>query len=424
MRDRKVAWISGTLRAKLGPEGCRMLTVLLTFLAMGIVLAANYVLLAGQAGGMTRKDFMTLWTGGRALVLGLNPYDEAVWRPLSTSYGDTWLPNAICVYPMWTILFFVPFSFLPTQMAGAMWMTLCEIALLGGIVLTAHALRWPKYGSHLPWLLIGLALFRPIFPAISNGQLAPMLFFLLAAAYYSHTRGHFFAAGVLLALQIAKPNLTLLFVPLVGLILLTRRDWRTLSGLVAGGLALLAASWIVLPGWVLSWLGAAEKARMASITPTWWGLSYDLVGEAHWQLLAGGGVAAIILGTVLVIWRERHENLLFSTGLALAVSTFATPYLWAYDQLVLFFPAMVGLDWGITSGRGRAWVWTGAWLLIVVGLSWGLLYVAMDRGIDTLSAFVTVGVTAYFVVAWEARKWCRRQPHGSSEAGGAGGPGA
>jgi hypothetical protein len=273
-----------------------------------------------------------------------------------------------------------------------------------GVILTAQALRWRDYRRYLLWIIVGLALFRPIFSAIANGQLAPILFFLLAAAFYLHRRGYPFMAGVLLALQVTKPNLTVFFVPLLGLILLVRRDWRALSGLVAGGLGLLLASWIVLPGWIFQWLAAAEKGRVASITPTAWGLAHDLVGEVYWTALAGAIVAILVLGTVVVIWRQKDDDGLFSLGFALGVSTFATPYLWAYEQLVLFFPAMVGLYWGVGSGRWPRSVWIGAWLLVVVGLSWVLVFVAMSRGIDTWSAFVTLGVMTYFVVAWHAHR--------------------
>jgi hypothetical protein len=115
-------------------------------------------------------------------------------------------------------------------------------------------------------------------------------------------------------------------------------------------------------------------------------------------------VAAMVLGMVMVIWRQKDDDWLFSLGLALGVSAFATPYLRAYEQIVLFFPAMVGLYWGTTSGRWRPSAWIGAWLLVVVGLSWVLVFVAMSRGIDNWIAFVTLGVMGYFLIAWRAHR--------------------
>ena len=386
----------------MGANGYRVLAAFLVLLGIGSVLFANYTMLASKAGGMTRKDFMSLWSDGKALALGLNPYDEAVWRPLRANHGDTWLPDAICPFPAWTILFFVPLSLLPTQMAGALWMTISEIALIGGVFMLVRALNWHSSPRYWVWGLVGVMLFRPLFSAIANGQLVPVLFFLLALAFYTYQKGYYAVAGMLLALQITKPSLTLFLVPLLGLILLVRRDWRTLGGFVGGGLGLLAVSWIVLPGWLFQWLGTAKKAEIAGITPTAWGLAYDLIGDRYQTLVAIVSIALLCLVITAVIWRPRRDNLLFSLGIALGLSVFATPYLWAYEQLILLFPALVGLYWGTTSNGAKRQLWVGGWLLVTFGLSWTLPWVAMLRGVDTWSALVTLGVTGYFVVAWKA----------------------
>ena len=376
-------------------------TVLLLILVFILVTVANYYLLAIKNGGMTHRDFMSLWTGGKALTLGLNPYDPAVWRPLRASYGDTWLPDATAPFPAWTFLFFIPFSFLSTQLAGAIWMTLSEIALIAGVALLAKGLEWNNFARYLPWLLIGLALFRPIFSAIAGGQLAPVLFFLLVWSFYLHRRGYPLWSGVVLALQITKPNITMFYLPMAGVIFLLRRDWRMLGGMIAGGAALLAASWVVLPGWVLQWLVAVEKSSVAFRTPTVWGLSFELTqGISQWLTLSIAGVAAVQLLTAIIIWRQRKDDWLCSFAFALAASIFTTPYLWAYDQLPLYFPAMVGLYWGINSQRGKSGVWIAVWLTMMVGLSWGLTFVAASRGVDTLSAFVTLSVAFYLTAGY------------------------
>ena len=113
----------------------RILTVILFIVLVGLVVWANYFMQANLSGKMTGKDFMSLWTGGKAIVLGLNPYDVNVWRPLRAAYGCNWMPDPISPWPLWTHLFFVPFSFLNTQVAGALWMTICEFSLILGISL-------------------------------------------------------------------------------------------------------------------------------------------------------------------------------------------------------------------------------------------------------------------------------------------------
>lgn len=378
----------------------RIPVVLLFALIIGLIVWANYSTVAIQAGRMTNQDFMSLWTGGKAIALGLNPYDAKVWRPLRAAYGSTWMPDLVSPFPLWTLLFFVPFSFLTTQAAGALWMTICELSLVWGIALLAQRLGW-KGRSHL-LLLLGATLFRPTFHAIRRGQLSPVLFLLVAAAYALHERDHPFGAGLLLALQIVKPNLAATFLPTVGIIFLMRRDWRALTGMVTGGLILLAASWIVLPGWLFQWLAAAEKLRVAHITPTLWALAYELGGERLWPgsaIVAGG---LLYLGLLVFLWRRRQSDWLFGLCLAVIASTFLTPYLWVYEQLVLLFPTIVALHWGLISERGPRWAWWGGWSLASVVLSWLLFFVAIRYGVDTWSAFVPLASLGYLLLAWHA----------------------
>ncbi|MCD6554373.1 MAG: DUF2029 domain-containing protein [Anaerolineae bacterium] len=371
--------------------------VLLFGLAIGLIFWGNYSTLATESGRMTNKDFMSLWTGGKAITLGLNPYDVEVWRPLRAAYGSTWMPDRIAPFPLWTFLFFAPLSFLSTQAAGALWMTLCELSLVSGIFLTTRILGWKGRAPLL--LLLGAALFRPVFPAIANGQLSPVLFLFLPATYALHERGHPFAAGLLLALQAVKPNLTIIFLPTVGVIFLIRRDWRTLIGMVTGGLILLAASWIVLPGWLFQWLAAAEKGQVAYATPTLWGLAYELGGEQLWPGSAVGAGVLLYLGLLFLLWKQRRSDWLFGFGLAVIASTFLSPYLWAYEQLVLLFPTIIALHWGLTSKRGPRWAWWAGWWLTGVVLSWLLLFVAQQREVDTWSAFIPLASLGYFVLA-------------------------
>jgi hypothetical protein len=334
------------------------------------------------------------------VALGLNPYDREVWNPLRAEYGSTWFPNPVCAYPLWTVMFFTPLSLLSPQQAGALWMTLCELALLFGVILLVRALRWHEGRRYLPLIFAGIALFRPIYPAIANGQLSPVLFFLLAASLAAHRSGHRVCAGLLLALQVTKPNLAVLFIPTAGLIFLVRRDWKTLGGFVAGGLGLLAISWCVRPGWPWKWLSISSKAQVARITPTAWGMAYDIGGPRHGLALACLIVAVACLGLLITVFKQRHQDWLLSMGLALCASTFVTPYLWAYEQLVLLLPAIVGLYWGTSSRPQQRWIWQVSWVVVIIGLSWALAGIATSRGIDTWSAFVPLAIAAYLCLAW------------------------
>ncbi len=54
------------------------------------------------------KDFMSLWTGGKAVLLGLDPYHPSVWQSLRATYGSVWMPDARAPFPLWTFLLMTP----------------------------------------------------------------------------------------------------------------------------------------------------------------------------------------------------------------------------------------------------------------------------------------------------------------------------
>ncbi|MEA3377014.1 MAG: glycosyltransferase family 87 protein [Chloroflexota bacterium] len=272
----------------------RVLSVVLGLAIVSLVVYANYSMQVTLSGRMTRKDFMSLWTGAKAIVLGLNPYDPAVWRPLRVAYGCNWNPDQVSPWPHWTHLLFVPLSFFTPEVAGAIWMTTCELSLILGISLLIRISGW-EGRSALYVLSGGTFFFRPVFPAIFNGQISPLLFLVLAAAYALHWQGHPFAAGLLFAIQALKPNATAFLLLAVGILFLFRQDWRALAGLLTGGLGLLFVSWCVSPGWLLPWfLGALTgKGGGAFAVPTLWGLIYEFGGSRCWPqtgIVAAGAV--------------------------------------------------------------------------------------------------------------------------------------
>jgi len=381
----------------------RIQAIVLIILAIGLVTWVNYSTLAAWSGGMTGRDFMSLWTGGKAIVLGLNPYDVEVWRPLRAAYGSNWMPDPISPWPLWTHLFFVPFSFLTPQMAGALWMTICELSLILGIALVVQTAEGGG-PSTFRLLLLGTFMFRPVFPAISTGQLAAVLFLLLAAAYALHERGHPFTAGFLLALMVVKPNATAILLVTVGLVFLVRRDWQALAGLVTGGLILLIVTWVILPGWLLQWLAIAGKAQIARQNPSIWGLTYEWGGKRLWPGSAVGTGGLLYLALLFFLWKQRRGDWPFSVGLAVITSIFLAPYLWVYEQVVLLFPTIIALHWGLASKQGPRWAWWAGWWFTTVVLSWLLLFAAHRRGVDTWSAFMPLASLGYLLLAWRARR--------------------
>ncbi|MBK7896062.1 MAG: DUF2029 domain-containing protein [Anaerolineaceae bacterium] len=199
-----------------------------------------------------------------------------------------------------------------------------------------------------------------------------------------------FLAGIVLSFVIIKPNAFVLFVPAFGLWLLWRRRWRVVAGAAAGGLTMFVISWLVLPGWLFEWLNVTGKTEVTAITPTVWGLAYEIWPEwwAALGLLFVVGVTAV-LG--LIIFRNKHLTETEVMPLALMGSLLTTPYAWVYEHLLLLIPCM--LIYLAIKKRGLAAL---TWLLLVFVLPWGTFWLAENRASDTLTTFVPLAVILFF----------------------------
>ncbi len=367
-----------------------------------IVLFFNHWFGAGLMGNMADRDFAHLATGVKALVLGLDPYDPRTWPDLRRSFGGTVIQDPACNYPLWVLVLFAPLALFPFSLAVPLWMTASEFALVVSVGLLAVATdfrrsRWLTFSA-----LLGSLLFRPFVVSLTSGQMLPFLLLVVAAASFAYVRGQSFWSGFLLGLVIAKPHLFILFLPAVGLLFLTRRDWRALGGLLVSIMALFITSWLIRPGWLWPWLGARAKAGLTFGTPTLWGLAFDVVGPEHW-ILAGALTAVLVSGLTLFLIVRRSGDPAFGIGLAVCGSLLVTPYLWNYDQLLLLVPALIAF--GCMSGNPLPKI--AMWFVVMFVIPWGLFCVANLRGFDPLSAFVTVVIMICLSITCRGRDRAR-----------------
>jgi len=236
----------------------RLLAVVLAAGALVGLSLVNYRFAVQTPGG---NDFLARWVGARYWVVeGVNPYDPQVslaaqqWiygRPADAASGED---IAHFVYPLPAMLFFAPFALLPYTIARAAWMTVLEVGLAALALIGVRLTTWPL-GQRL---LVPLTLFSLLWyhgaRSIIVGQFAVIEAVLLCGALLAIDRGRDRLAGLLLSLAIAKPQMAVLLIPLVILWGISARRW-TLVGWTAGGiLALVGASYLLLPGWPSDWL--------------------------------------------------------------------------------------------------------------------------------------------------------------------------
>ncbi|MCP4417524.1 MAG: DUF2029 domain-containing protein [Chloroflexi bacterium] len=368
------------------------LIILLILIVFGLLTWGMYEMLTGPAR-YNNRDFMSLFAGGKAVLRGLNPYDPAVWNPLRAELGSTWMPDERVPFPLWTLLLALPFAALDLGWAAAAWLAFSLCVLGAGMFFLINT----YYHKPLPvgeFALVALLVFtyRAVLVSMNNGQITFVLFFILALFLMLVERKRPFLAGITLAFIIIKPNPFILFIPAFGLWLLWQQRWHILAGAAASGLGMFVVSWLVQPGWLFQWLNVRGKTEATAITPTLWGLAYEITPE--WGAILGLGFVVGITAVVgLIIFRNRTLNEAQVLPLVLITSLLTTPYAWVYEHLLLLIPSML-LFLAIKQRKLAAFVW----LLLVFVLPWGTFWLAEKRSSDTFTALVPllIGIFFYF----------------------------
>lgn len=365
---------------------------LLILIIFGLLTWGMYELLTGPAR-YNNRDFMSLYAGGKAILRGLDPYDPDVWLPLRAELGSTWMPDDRAPFPLWTLLLVLPFATLDLGWAAAAWLAFSLCALGGGLFLLINT-YYPKPLPVAEFALVALFTFiyRAALVSMTNGQITFLLFFLLALFLWLVRRERPFLAGIVLSFVIIKPNAFVLFVPAFGLWLLWRRRWRILAGAATGGLVLFVLSWLVLPGWLFEWLNVTGKTEVTAITPTVWGLAYEIWPEG-WALL--GLVFVVVVTAVLGLVIFRNPNLTETEVMPLALigSLLVTPYAWVYEHLLLLIPSII-VFLAVKKRRLASSIWT----ILTLVLPWSTLWLADIRQTDTLTASVPLLVGIFFSI--------------------------
>jgi len=270
-------------------------------------------------GSGLAKDFTLPWTAARHVLAGRDPY--AAMRPTGV-----YPFNVPFYYPLPAALLAVPFTVLPVSVAGVVF-----VALSFGVAAAALA----REGRARVLVLLGF----PAVMAATLGQWSPLLL----------------AATVVPALQIVMP-----VKPTLGAAVFVSRPSRI--GLIAA-VAIVAVSFLVMPGWVGAWRAAVATAWSTYTPPVRWG--------------GGAGVALLL---PLIWWRDRDARLLAVMALAPQLPLF-------YDQLLVH---------GVARTRREAWILVAmSW---VGGLAWSIQGSAQQggerpaRGLILLTIYVPAAI--------------------------------
>lgn len=252
--------------------------------ALAVIIGIGLFHLYQAATHWTLSDAAAYWQAGLRLRDG-----EPLYPVLSNVDA-----SEVYRYAPWFAWVTVPFTFLPQQLAGALWSVL---------LLVASALALVPLAKARAWLLV--VFFAPILVGISAvGNVQPLL--VAPLVWGVERRGGPLAVGVAASLKI--------FPILFALVYIGRRQWWRATAALAVGVGLWA------PALLYDLRGYATDAGQAA----------SLIGvPVLWALVVGIGV-----GVTLRLSGSRYGWLAAATAVAISL-----PRLFVYDVTYLMVGA-------------------------------------------------------------------------------------
>jgi hypothetical protein len=367
---------------------------------------------------MRDSDFFSLWAAGRLLGSGKNPYNEVEWLNIHRAEGAAWVSDPTFLYPLPLAMLFIPLGFLSLQQASILWLSLSQIMIILSVYLCSRMVDWDRWKSYFLPLLLSAALFRAVILTIRNGQLGAFLLLCVSLGFYCWSHKQPLLSGFFLGFLFLKPPITGLFLAVLILWFIIRKSWKTLVGMVVTIGSLITISTLIQPSWMMEWLliGQGKALLTGGTTPTLWGLTAVVIHQPVLWFWISLSLSFILMGIgfIFLLRAKPKRETMYLTAILLPLSLFTTPYLWAYDQILLLIP-MVTIVAMLDELR-IPFVMNSSLLLFFDIFVLLLLLLAPTIGNDRLSAIVPlliIGISAgLFIIqsGWVERRKSMTEP--------------
>jgi hypothetical protein len=282
-------------------------------------------------------DFYPIWLTSREwLQHRRDPYSPAVTRDIQLGIFGRPLEAGISTdpptdyrtfaYPAFTDLLFWPASEVPFPTVRVVWVAILAALVAAAIFFWTQALSWSVSRVSLGIILLLTVCSYPELEGLYAGQLGLLVGFLLAASLLALVRGRLLLAGILMALTMIKPQMTLL--ASLYLFIWSLHDWRRRGRFSAAFLGttllLTVAALAVWPHWIQSWGRVILGYHRYSMPP----LALELFGLS---LGPRNGIALIVIVLIAVLglaWRFRaaaasSDEFWLTLSILLAITTIA-----------------------------------------------------------------------------------------------------
>jgi hypothetical protein len=341
------------------------------------------------------SDLYPRWLGTQELLLHhRNPYSLEVTRDIQIGYygrpldanrpGDP-KDQMGFAYPLYVVFLIaptIPFPFSSVRFV-VHWLFVVLTAL--SVPLWLRAIWWRASPSSLAMLVMLTLGTLPVVQGIKLEQLSLLVGGMVAICALLLVRDSFVIAGVLLAFATIKPQLVALLI--AWLVLWAcgnyRERQRFLWSFAATMAALLAASEIVMPGWVGQFVRALSAYREYTGRPV------SIMAVFTTPALGLCLSALVVIALAVVCWRARRASagdpaFALVSSAVLGVTVVVIPMTSLYNQILLL-PAVLLLVrharflWRkdprtrllcAISGLLMVWPWLAA---LILSLSWIVL---------------------------------------------------
>jgi hypothetical protein len=366
-----------------------MLAVFAVIFALGAVSWVDFSHAEGGPIGLfTQTDYPAITIGSRTISsgegsrlydLGLQLREQQDLRAqgyLSLGPGEAQKLQYPYPYAPFIALLWSPLAGLSPLTGMALWDLLNLAAYVGGLLLLLSSLGISRIARLM--LLLGAITCFPFIINLEQGQSSGLVMLSLAAGVALLKRGRDLPAGLAFGLLAIKIQ----WLPVIVLVLLFKRRWWVLLGMLAVGAAMLGITALIIgTAWIPDYLNVV--ARVQSWAPelrldpaAGHGLSGGLaalLGSGANDLIRNLNTLALLLMLVLLafIWRgpwrpdtARWDGAMAATMMAAILTN---PQLNTHDLCLLALPAALGVSFlegrpsGQMSRQKVAWyalIWT------------------------------------------------------------------
>ncbi|QRN83730.1 DUF2029 domain-containing protein [Chloroflexota bacterium] len=324
-------------------------------------------------------QFVIPWAAGRAWLLeGTNPYgDQVIQLARSTLYSSDFmgqLPvSAELTSPFLNLVFSLPLSLLPYEIARTVWVVILAVSLAGSGFLMLKLSQWKTNLVEKIVAILLVAAWLPVLKLVLMGSLTPIIVLLILAAVYAIINEKDTLAGFLLALAFGSIQISFLILLIFVVWSLFHKRWSVLIAYFSGLAFLWVVSLIVLRSWPVSWMAVMLQTYtdFSWIRTPLMALSNILPGISKYlsMILHGGFVIYLLTIWFSTFGSKRKDYTWHFLMLLNLVFFFQIEN--TSDVLILVFPALF-LVFRYWSERWRLLGRIVSWLslLVIFGLPW------------------------------------------------------